>query len=998
MKRFSATGKTGVLKAVGIILSVLWMLIPVVLHAQLQIYNHPELEWRTIETEYFYVHFHQGTERTAALVAKIAGEIFDPITGLYGYVPDTKIHFIIRDHDDTSNGVAFYYDNKIELWAPAMNFHLRGTHNWLRDVVSHEFSHMISLGAARKIPRQIPAVYLQWMGYEEEKRPDVIHGYPNTLISFPVAGTVIPMWFAEGIAQYQCRGLNYDTWDTHRDMLLRSAVRENRLLTLTEMGIFGKRSLGNELVYNQGYGLTLYIAHQYGQDALRKLARAQGRLDRIGFSGACREVLGKSEKEIYSEWLEWLKQGYEYGKSSSGRESVQGIVLESGGEGNFYPVFSPSGRRLAYVSSQGRAYMSQLRLLVKDLGTGKKRTIAQAVPGPVSWSPDGTRLIYAKATGRTSSGSHYYDLYTYHLEKRRETRLTRFRRTAQPAWSPDGKTAACVIQKDGTSNLAILDLETKKLRVVTRFADGEQIYAPRWMPGGGTLVFSLAAPGPGRDIAMVDSSGGNLRYVIRTSHDERDPVPGREPGTLIFSSDSSGIFNLYEFNLKTDATARLTDIEGGAFMPATGAQGWIAYSLFTGNGYRLALLKNAEDLSGSAKPYVSPYQKIRKERRENLLPAGRYDDRQVPEFKSRPYTTDYQKLAFLPRIMVDYPGRLKLGTYFYGSDFLDRISLFGGAAINFQADADVFTIFQYKRFYPTLFLEGFYQARHTSEEDIDVRFDLLEADVGAEWRLGDADLLRTAYVYSRYDARMTFTDQGQKIKFPYTYHIGSVVQARLTHTRVPAGFASSIAPSRGRRITLEVNHAWQRFLDGFEVHPKFGTIVETYKPYRYFQVSLDWREYVSIPRLPHSLAIRLKAGWIDRAVDGFYHFFAGGLDGMKGYPYYSLEGRKLIHFGLAYRFPVFRKMGLRFLFLNMDHLYLSLYGDVGNAWSVGDPDLSSWKKDVGVQMRMRLFNFYAYPMSFFLDAAYGLDRFEHMGQTYGRQWRTYVGLLFDFLD
>jgi len=182
--------------------------ISVSVFGQMQPFNHPELEWRTIETDHFYVHYHQGTERTARLTAKIAEQIYDPITSLYSYEPDGKIHFIIRDHDDASNGAAYYYNNKIELWAPSLEFFLRGNHNWLRNVITHEYSHMISLGAARKLTRQIPAVYVQWLGYEEEKRPDVIHGYPNRLVSFPVAGTVIPMWFAEGVAQFHRAGLD----------------------------------------------------------------------------------------------------------------------------------------------------------------------------------------------------------------------------------------------------------------------------------------------------------------------------------------------------------------------------------------------------------------------------------------------------------------------------------------------------------------------------------------------------------------------------------------------------------------------------------------------------------------------------------------------------------------------------------------------------------------------------------------------------------------------
>ncbi len=32
-------------------------------------FHHPELEWNTIETEHFYVHYHDGAERTGQTVA-----------------------------------------------------------------------------------------------------------------------------------------------------------------------------------------------------------------------------------------------------------------------------------------------------------------------------------------------------------------------------------------------------------------------------------------------------------------------------------------------------------------------------------------------------------------------------------------------------------------------------------------------------------------------------------------------------------------------------------------------------------------------------------------------------------------------------------------------------------------------------------------------------------------------------------------------------------------
>ena len=103
-----------------------------------------EYDWFTIEGENIYVHYHEGAERTAKVIAKIADEVWEPITTLYGYEPD-KVHYVIKDKDDYSNGATYFFDNKIEIWASALDFDLRGTHNWLRNVISHEFTHMVQI-------------------------------------------------------------------------------------------------------------------------------------------------------------------------------------------------------------------------------------------------------------------------------------------------------------------------------------------------------------------------------------------------------------------------------------------------------------------------------------------------------------------------------------------------------------------------------------------------------------------------------------------------------------------------------------------------------------------------------------------------------------------------------------------------------------------------------------------------------------------------------------
>src|SRR6187549_3236625 len=82
--------------------------------------SHPELDWFTIETKHFYVHYHSGTERTANTIAKIAEEIYGPITSLYKHKPDEKVSFIVNDVSDVANGAADYYGNRVEIFASAL--------------------------------------------------------------------------------------------------------------------------------------------------------------------------------------------------------------------------------------------------------------------------------------------------------------------------------------------------------------------------------------------------------------------------------------------------------------------------------------------------------------------------------------------------------------------------------------------------------------------------------------------------------------------------------------------------------------------------------------------------------------------------------------------------------------------------------------------------------------------------------------------------------------
>jgi len=393
--------------------------------AQFIDYNHSELEWFSFETEHFIIHLTAGLNDVADLGAKIAEDIHDPLCDLYGYRPDTKVSLIFQDTDDIANAASYFQSNKIKFWITSMNWDFRGTHNWLRNVVTHEYTHMIQLGASRKWTRRIPAFYAQVIGYETERRPDVLYGYPNTLISWPLPSVTVPGWFAEGTAQFQFTGSGYDFWDSHRDMLLRQSTLSNRLLSFEDMAYFGKTSLESEGVYNQGFSFTKYISDRSGgPEVLSVITKKLSTPMPISMDDAIRKATGRSGIKWYNEWTTWLQDRYGGIRDRLQPHFTQADTLENTGFVNLFPRLSPDGNKVAFISNQNRDYFGQSSLYLHDFEKDEVEILVGGVNGALTWLPDGSGIIFSRRAAN-SKGSLVYDLYLFRLSDEKTIRLSK---------------------------------------------------------------------------------------------------------------------------------------------------------------------------------------------------------------------------------------------------------------------------------------------------------------------------------------------------------------------------------------------------------------------------------------------------------------------------------------------------------------------------------------------------------------------------------------------
>ncbi len=982
-------------------------------------YNHPELVWQTLELEHFNVHYHQGTERTARIVGGIAEEIYQPITELYGYQPEGKVHYFIRDHDDYSNGASYYYDQKIEIWASPLDFELRGTHHWLYDVVTHEFTHMIQLGAARKAPRWMPGIYFQVIEYERKKRPDVLRGYPNQIASWPVAMTVMPMWFAEGTAQFQTIGLGHDWWDSHRDMMLRVRAVDDKLLTYNEMGVFGKTTLGAESVYNHGYSIVRFIADRWGEETLKDLTLATKSLKAVTFNHAIKKVLGITGEELYNQWKEH-NLSYYLEKTTKIRDNlVSGKIIHDKGFGNLYPIFSSDSKRIAFFTNQDQDYLSLGHLVIQDIEKDSLIKPKSPVKGIFDWSEDNRYFVYSSRSAIDKHGSHFNDLNLWDMKDDRVTRLTRGARLSSPSFSPDGKSIIAVHIDDGTHNLALVTLpdtigKTHDLTdrvswsLLTEFDDGTQIYNPEFHPNGKNIYCASTNLGS-RNLYRFSIADSVWEQVIGGDYNIRNVTVTGDGKSLLYSSDRTGIYNLYRFDIETGNETAITNVLGGAFMPTLSPDGKIAYSEFTVDGYQIRLLAKPEAVDPETMKYL-----------ENAEREGpQFVETPSVSVQAKPYSTPFNSLFILPRITWDF-GEFKPGFYAFTSDILDKLNLFGGFAINGRMERDIYINAEYNILYPTLFLEIFNITRENQEtfEDpyviigerwvdtmfvpiygdysVDYKFELSELDLGGKVPYKDNLMLSALYRYSNYRAVLDFDDGSS---FDYTYLKGNAYLFRIDSDQRALSVGSDIHPREGWRGWLEYAYEENRFLDGFEVEAERGTIVEVYKPYNFHRLETDIDCYMTLYK-DWVLNPRFIGGVLSRPVDSFFDLNAGGLPGLRGYSYYSIGGTHKAVGRLSLRFPIATGIDRSWGPFYLDRIHAALFAEAGNAWS-NEAEKDDVKRDVGAELRIKLFSWYGYPTDIQLTGAYSLDRFTTGYNseilTFGHEWRWYLTILFDFI-
>lgn len=877
----------------------------------------PALSWQMLETSHFYIIYHPGLAGPAREAAEVAEEAYRFWTAELKYAPPGKTNIVLADVTDFPNGYAMPFANndivvymsawKASLWA---NTRFSG---WLERVITHEYGHIVDMTNVQGFAQFIRAIFGSVF-------------LPNAFK---------PTVWLEGIPDYGefLKSGHSRADDARTEMSLRVMAQSGRWPTLAQLGTYYDRPEWpppGTISHDLGPWLMRYLEERYGRGTLARLDAAQSEnlpaLLSLGllsdFGGALKGVTGDVPETFYrgfQDWAEARADAADQAVKAAGAETPSRQLTHLG-YWSGAPAWSPDGNELVYRQSDP-ARLTGLRL-VSATGADDHALISGPFGAP-AWLPGQAHptLIYPQLE---IYRGHYlfYDLYRYDLVTQKDEQITFGERAYAVAPFPDGHRLLIARDDDRYrpeqtgpgSSLIVYDLKTHTRQILLEFAGQATIEAMAVSPDGSSLALSIWRRGGYQDIYLLTSDGRTLWPATSDQATDLDPHWSPDNQYVLFSSDRSGIYNLYAYRVSDAQLFQVTNTLSGAFDPVVSPDGrTITFVGYAASGYDIDTMPYEEQ---SWKPVAHPYEAISRWQGypSTGSPSRTYDP--IPSLRPR---------FWLPWIE---PGRV--GFFTLGQDALaqQRYTLRAG-----YGWARALPFFELS--YSNSQLGG--QLALSAGGDLLSGHESLSLGLPLERELNRQQTFELGYRRSAEPERAS-----QQLFGSWTYQ----AQKGLDLTR--------------EAVKISLSGQWG-LIDA-------GNVQSTAR-----QIVLDWQERIRLPLVAdHELISELRTGWSD----ALRAFQLGGNDGpypLRGFSQKAFSGRQLLFGKLEYGFPLLAiEQGLDLWPLFLDKLRGVLFVEAGTA--ADQIDLTRLGVSFGGELHLQLLLERFVPITGQLGIAQGLGQ------------------------
>ncbi|MBD3358373.1 MAG: BamA/TamA family outer membrane protein [Chitinivibrionales bacterium] len=380
----------------------------------------------------------------------------------------------------------------------------------------------------------------------------------------------LPLWFAEGSAEYLSSG-----WDTKADMfMIDRAIYSNVPLPGPE--------LGGYMAYKGGQSFLHYLASSRGDSTFTKLLR-RFRHSRNAET-AIETTYGKSLADLGEEWQREVKRLYwpEIGRRMDPTEIATPLTRTKNSRTNYNlkARISPDGTLIAFFTDA----KDYTRIRVTDREGEIKAEISQngysgyfesfqPLRTGMCWAPDSRRLAFITK----SQGSNEIRIVDVKDKKLKRKIIPNLESLSAPDWSDDGTRLVFLGLREHKLDIYLYHLDSDSMQQLTNDIRSES--SPRFSRDGGKIVFAARDTcgdilnknrfeRPSSDLYAIDLTDHTTQRLTSTPWDENAPAfsPGGEH--LAFVSDRNGIDNIYVAAIDAlDSARALTDFIGGSSDP-----------------------------------------------------------------------------------------------------------------------------------------------------------------------------------------------------------------------------------------------------------------------------------------------------------------------------------------------------------------------------------------------------------------------------------------------
>lgn len=245
---------------------------------------------------------------------------------------------------------------------------------------------------------------------------------------------------------------------------------------------------------------------------------------------------------------------------------MQQLTYTKEGWGNSFPVCSPDGIKIAFISDQDDGIRS---LFIMNTDGSDIRMLSNeedVLATQVVFSPDG-ELIYAEV--KNESGS---DIYSFHVAAAEKSQVTFFDwGVGNPSLHPNGKLLAFNSGRYGNPEIEVLNLETDTLERITESWSDDG--APIWSADGKHIYFYSNRDEPKYEIYCVEVATKKWKRITDSPNWDLEARVSPDGKYLTFHSSRIGRNSIVVTDQEGKNRKTLTNLEVTPFVNLTEEEG-----------------------------------------------------------------------------------------------------------------------------------------------------------------------------------------------------------------------------------------------------------------------------------------------------------------------------------------------------------------------------------------------------------------------------------------